>query len=165
MFSTSSGCHSPCILINSKPESKKRASMLVETWWPTVQSPPKSLVKCFFKKGTWSCHCGTGEMNPTSRLVSWRWGFDPWPHSVCRIQPCCELWGRSQRQLRTHIAVAVAPIWLLPWELPYTMGVALKSTTNTPKKDTGVPIVAQPVKDRMLSLWECMFDPWPHSVG
>ena len=29
----------------------------------------------------------------------------------------------------------------------------------------GVPITAQQVKDLMLSLWGCKFNPWPHSVG
>ena len=53
--------------------------------------------------------------------------------SGLRIRHCHELQHRSQMQLRSGVAVAVATvalIWTLAWELPYTTGVALK------KKDT-----------------------------
>ena len=46
--------------------------------------------------------------------------------SGLRIQICCELWCSSQTQLRSCVAVAVAPIQPLAWELPYAVGVALK---------------------------------------
>ena len=50
-----------------------------------------------------------------------------------RTSCCHELWYRLQMQLRSGIAVAVArpaaaaPFQPLAWELPYAMGVALKS--------------------------------------
>ena len=50
-----------------------------------------------------SSHCGSAETNPTSihkvrSLASL---------SGLRIQHCCELWYRSQTQLRSRIAVSV----------------------------------------------------------
>ena len=65
--------------------------------------------------------------------------------SGLKIRCCCELWCRSQRQLGSHIAVAVAvarsaavgSIPPLAWELPYVAGVAIKSKnkqTNKQKK-------------------------------
>ena len=63
--------------------------------------------------------------------------------SELRIQRCQELWCRSQMRLGSGVAVAVdlvllwlwiwcrlavvPPIQPLAWELPYAMGVALKS--------------------------------------
>ena len=47
------------------------------------------------------------------------------------------VWCRSQTRLRSRVAVAVvqaAPIRPLAWELPYAMGVALKTPTPPPKK-------------------------------
>ena len=48
--------------------------------------------------------------------------------SWLRIQHCCKLQQRSRMQLGfgVTVAVAVAPIWPLPWELPHATGVALK---------------------------------------
>ena len=49
------------------------------------------------------------------------------------IRHCHKLWHRSQRQLRSGIAMAVsvaeaaALIQPLAWELPYATGVALKN--------------------------------------
>ena len=51
--------------------------------------------------------------------------------SGLRIQYCPELWCGSQTWLGSGIAVAVALIQPLAWELPYAMGVALKR----PKKE------------------------------
>lgn len=33
------------------------------------------------------------------------------------------------------------------------------------KECFGVSILAQPVKDLMLNLWGCGFEPWAHSLG
>ena len=50
--------------------------------------------------------------------------------SGLRVQSCRELWYRSQTRLVFHVAVAVAAavamILRLAWELPYTVGAALK---------------------------------------
>ena len=54
--------------------------------------------------------------------------------SELRIRHCHGLWCRSQTRLRSGVAVAVpvhrlvtvAPMWPLPWELPYAAGEALK---------------------------------------
>ena len=60
--------------------------------------------------------------------------------SGLKIQPCRELSCRSQMQLRSGIAVAVAwsaavaPIQPLAWELSYAMGVALKRKKKKKKK-------------------------------
>ena len=45
-----------------------------------------------------------------------------------RIRHCCELWCRSQTQLRSCVvvAVAVASSCILAWEFPYATGVAQK---------------------------------------
>ena len=61
----------------------------------------------------------------------------PWFQSLAflsglGIQSCQELWCRSKRQLRSHVAVAVvwpvavAHIQHLAFELPYALGAALK---------------------------------------
>ena len=42
----------------------------------------------------------------------------------CYHELCCRL---QTRQLRSCVAVAVAPILSLPWELPQAVGTALKS--------------------------------------
>ena len=42
---------------------------------------------------------------------------------------------------------AVAPIQSLTWELPYTAGVAIKTNKQTNKQNSGVPAVAQQVKN------------------
>ena len=59
--------------------------------------------------------------------------------SGLRIQRCHELWCRSQTQLGSRTAVAVARIRPLAWELPNGAGVALKDknkkSTNIPTKD------------------------------
>ena len=55
-------------------------------------------------------------------------GLVPWVKDLA--WPCHKLWCRSQTQLRSHIAVAVAATALirpLAWETPYAMGVALKT--------------------------------------
>ena len=46
--------------------------------------------------------------------------------SRLRIWYCHEPWCRSQMWLGSGVAVAVALIWPLPWELPYAAGGALK---------------------------------------
>ena len=52
--------------------------------------------------------------------------------SELRIRCCCELWYMSQTRLGSHLAVAVAQpaavalVWPLAWELPYTEDIALK---------------------------------------
>ena len=49
-------------------------------------------------------------------------GLTQWVKDLC----CCELWYRSQMQLGSRIAVAVAaPIQPLAWELPYDMGAVV----------------------------------------
>ena len=60
--------------------------------------------------------------------------FDPWPFlSALTVQHGCELWCRSQTWHRPLLLwlwyrpAAVARVQLLAWELPYAMGVALKS--------------------------------------
>ena len=63
--------------------------------------------------------------------------------SGLRIYCCCELWCRSQTQLGSHIAVAVAVAQAssyssnstLAWELAYARGVSLKSKRNKQTKD------------------------------
>ena len=57
------------------------------------------------------------------------------------IQRCHELWCRSEMQLGSRIAVAVArsavtiPIWPpIAWKLPYTAGMTLKSKKKKKKK-------------------------------
>ena len=54
------------------------------------------------------------------------------------IRRCCDLWCRSQTWLGSVIAVAVAgscnSYWILAWEHPYGMGVALKSKKKKKKK-------------------------------
>ena len=60
--------------------------------------------------------------------------------SGLRIQHCHELWCRSQTRLRSALLwlwlwlAAVAPIGPLIWELPYAIGVALKSKKRKKKK-------------------------------
>ena len=66
-----------------------------------------------------------------SRLRTW--------HSICedvrwsltslsgvRIQHCPKLWCMLQMRLGSSVAVIVAPIRPLAWELPYAAGAALK---------------------------------------
>ena len=60
---------------------------------------------CFLKKlFLWSSHCGAAQTNLTSihedlvRSLAFLSGS--------RIQRCCELWCRSQMQLRSCVAVA-----------------------------------------------------------
>ena len=66
--------------------------------------------------------------------------------SGLRIWRCRELWCRSQRELRSHIAVAVvkakasALIGPLAWEPPYTGGVALPKKQKTEKKTDSGPL-------------------------
>ena len=58
--------------------------------------------------------------------------------SGLRIRRCRELWHRLQRQLRFGVAVAlaIAPIQPLVWELSYATGAALKTQKqNKQKKD------------------------------
>ena len=62
--------------------------------------------------------------------------------SGLRIQRCCELWRRSQMQLGTGVAVAVAYrltaaalICPLTWKLPYAMSVALQRQKRKRKKE------------------------------
>ena len=50
--------------------------------------------------------------------------------SGLRIQHCCELWCRSQMKLRSGVAVAVALMQPLAWELSYATGMALKTKKN-----------------------------------
>ena len=52
-----------------------------------------------------------------------------------RIQGCHELWCRSQMPLGSCVAVAVALIQLLAWELPYAIPVSLKNKTKQDKKN------------------------------
>ena len=60
--------------------------------------------------------------------------------SGLRIGHCHELWCRSQTQLGSGIAVAVAqaaataPIRPLAWEPPNAAGAALEKAKNTKKK-------------------------------
>ena len=59
--------------------------------------------------------------------------------SGLRIQCCHELWYRSQTWLGSGIAVAVALIRPMAWELPYPVGAALKSKqTNKQNTDWSV---------------------------
>ena len=48
------------------------------------------------------------------------------PLRVLRGWCCCELWSRSKMRLSSGVAMAMAPIQPLLWELPYAVGVALK---------------------------------------
>ena len=57
--------------------------------------------------------------------------------SGLRIRHCHELWCRSQMQLRSHVAVAVALIQPLAWEPPCALGVVLKSKKKKKKKMLG----------------------------
>ena len=56
-----------------------------------------------------------------------------------------------------------ALILLLAWELPYTLGAALKhkNKEKTNKKTTGVPAVVQRAMDLALSLQWLRFNSWP----
>ena len=54
--------------------------------------------------------------------------------SGLRIWCCQELWYRSQTQLRSHIAVAVAEARPLACGAPYATGAALKSQKKKKKK-------------------------------
>ena len=65
-----------------------------------------------------SSHCGIVETNPTSIMRMQVWSLASLSGS--RIWHCSELWCRSQMQLGSGVAMAVA-------ELPYAVGVALKS--------------------------------------
>ena len=63
------------------------------------------------------------------------------PLNGLRIWHCRELWCRSQRQLESGIAVAVArpvataPIQPLAWEFPNATGAAQKKTKKKKKKN------------------------------
>ena len=72
-----------------------------------------------------SSHCGAAEMNPTS--IHENVGCTPGLINVLRTQYCLELWCMSQTQLRSWVAMAVAPIWPLAWELLYAASEAPKS--------------------------------------
>ena len=68
-------------------------------------------------------------------------GFDPCLHSGLRSWCCLELLCRLQKQLGLPIAVAVVQVvkcsWdlaLSAWELPYAVGVVLKSKRGRRKK-------------------------------
>ena len=62
-----------------------------------------TLEKIFFG----SSSCGAVETNPLS--IHKDVGSNPWPHSVgLRIWHCSDLWGRSQPQLGSGMAVALA---------------------------------------------------------
>ena len=50
------------------------------------------------------------------------------------IGHCCELWRRSQMQLRSGIAAALV-IQPLAWEPPYATGAALKDKKKKKKKE------------------------------
>ena len=76
------------------------------------------------------------------------------------IQHCCELWCRSQTQLRSHSCcgcgvdpAAVVPTEPLAWELPYAMGVVLQSKK---KKSVQSEIV--------YFLWVCRQFKWNFSI-
>ena len=80
-----------------------------------------------------SSHCGAGEVNPTS--IHEDAGFDPWPHSVGQGSSIAVSYGVGHRR-------SLDPAWLwlqcrpLAWELPYAMGLALKSKTNKKTQKT-----------------------------
>ena len=65
--------------------------------------------------------------------------------SGLRIQHCHELWCRSQTQIRSDIAMAVAVASsysshsTLSWELPYSTSVTLKSKNKTKIKMFTIP--------------------------
>ena len=58
--------------------------------------------------------------------------------SVLSIWNCHKPWCKSQTWLGSHVAVAVAvtlaPIQTLAWELPYAVGLALKRKKKKDKK-------------------------------
>ena len=54
--------------------------------------------------------------------------------SGLRIHRCHELWCRLQTQLRSRIAVAVAPIRPLAWQPPYAVGTALEKRQTNKKR-------------------------------
>ena len=61
--------------------------------------------------------------------------------SGSRIQHCRELWCRSQIWPRSHVAVAVAPMQPLAWELPCATSAALKSKKIKSKKKEKINIL------------------------
>ena len=81
-----------------------------------------------------------------------------------RIRHCHELWCRLQMWLHFNpvllwlwcrpAAAAPAPIWSLAWELPYAVGVSLKSKTNQPNKQTKKPKKKKPLPVRSLLSFE-----------
>ena len=78
---------------------------------------------------TWSSRYGAAETNPTSNYDAA--GSIPGLSQWVNIRCCCELWCRSQTQLGSCVAVALArltaivPIRPLAWEPPYATGVPL----------------------------------------
>ena len=73
-----------------------------------------------------------------------------------RIRCCHDLWCRLQTWLRSPVAVmavmwpaAAALIWPLAWELPYAVGVALKTNQPTNK---------QTKNPQALKFYGCAYD-------
>ena len=79
-----------------------------------------------------SCH-GTAETNPISIHEDMKMRFQFLASlGGSGIRSCHDLWCRSQIQLRSQVAVAMAQ--LLAWEIPYDVGAALKSKKKKKKK-------------------------------
>ena len=79
----------------------------------------------------WSSYCGSAEMNPTSIHEDecsisglLQWVRDP-------VLSCCGVGHRYSSDpvllCLWHRQAAIAQIWPLAWELPYVLGVVLKS--------------------------------------
>ena len=64
------------------------------------------------------------------------------------IWHCCEMWGRSQVQPGSFIAVAM--IRPLAWELPYVAGVALKSKKQNKNKNSKQKFKTQKCEIKIL---------------
>ena len=81
----------------------------------------------FWKKNSWSPHCGAAEMNPPSI------------HDDVDLIPGLTQWVRVGQGGSACVSCGVGcrhgwdPVWLLAWELPYAVDKTLKSKTKQNK--------------------------------
>ena len=125
---TATCCNARCF----NPLSKARPGTKPESWWVLVRFLTCWATRYFFK----ITFLGVPVVVEWKliQLVSMRmWARSP--ASLCGwgIQHCHELWDRLQMRLGSFVSVVVAEIWSLAWELPYVMGVALKSKKKKKK--------------------------------
>ena len=77
--------------------------------------------------------------------------------------------GRTRSPLFLHSELQLkqgqSPLACLLVFLTSVLSLKKKKKKLLKKKKSQVPVLAQQVKNLILSLYGCRFDPWPHTVG